>query len=156
MLRLHIDESLRKDCILRSYRIEGSAQSHELYYRISGDVLPRGDPSGDAAAIAVVFLAMRQREDLHIHAPVSHRLLKNLETFQEFWALWKPKQFARVQISADQEIDGEHVGGERRAVLAYSGGVDSNFSMLRHRLGLAGRANAELATAVLIHGFDSV
>jgi len=41
-----------------------------------------------------------------------------------------------------------------KAVSLFSGGVDSSFTLLRHRGALAGRASCHIAAAVLIHGFD--
>jgi len=126
----------------------------QLRFELDGDVLPDCGPLADAAVVALLFPAMRAGLDLRIHDRVSRRLLINLEEFQAAWRRWRPLDYAHISITADEEVDDSHDGPTMKAVSLFSGGVDSSFTLLRHRGALAGRASCHIAAAVLIHGFD--
>jgi len=125
----------------------------DVFFECSGIALPQLK-SLDFAALATVFVAMRTGNDLHIGGPVSRRLLRHLEEFQEAWAIWQPHLYRPVRITADTEIDGTECARDRRAVFAFSGGVDSVFSLIRHNFKLAGRRSCSPVAACLVHGFD--
>jgi hypothetical protein len=137
--------------VRRSLHIGGSEAA---YFEISGDALPPPLELHDFAAIATIFLAMREGRPLHIDGPVSSALLRNLEEFQEAWALWLPNDYRQVAISAKEEVDAAPSGPRDSGVFAFSGGVDSVSSLIRHHDGDLGRRAVRAATAVLIHGFD--
>lgn len=110
-------------------------------------------------ATALVHFAMRHRYNLHIKGEVSRALLANLEEYQKAWCKWMPKHYAEIAITADSEIDtsfpGESsIAGERKTLLAYSGGVDANFTLLRHFHDRAGRQRQNIKAAALVNGFD--
>jgi hypothetical protein len=131
----------------------GSALCPDVFFECSGITLPELKLF-DFAVLATVFLAMRRGDDLHIRGPVNRRLLRNLEEFQEAWALWCPQRYRPVKISADNETENAEHQRARSAVFAFSGGVDSVFTLIRHHYGLAGRRSCRPVAACLVHGFD--
>jgi hypothetical protein len=91
---------------------------------------------------------------LELAFEVDAELLDRLEHYQEVWQTWRPDLFRhRVRISAEAERS-RHLPPIHRAVAAFSAGVDSTFSLLRHKKGLAGRATRNIQSAVMVHGFD--
>jgi hypothetical protein len=73
---------------------------------------------------------------------------------QSFWNLWRPGLYKRVEIVPERVVDLERTKPKRRAVAAFSGGVDSTFTALRHRRKLAGNGSYELDTVLMVQGFD--
>lgn len=124
--------------------------------RFSGATLPSSEPSthGNVAAIALLFPAMRRNRPLHIDAPCCPFLLDRLEEFSRIWSFWFPELYQPVPITCAEETASFSDPNDRRAVLAYSGGVDANFSLLRHRHGLNGRLNRTITAAIIVQGCD--
>ncbi|MGH7844652.1 MAG: O-methyltransferase, partial [Candidatus Binatia bacterium] len=96
----------------------------------------------------------REQTDLTIHGEVSPSLLRNLEEFQVAWNCWLPEQYARIEITADCEREEPEINLPNDAVAAFSGGVDSAFTIFRHRKGLCGRLRRDVRAAIMIQGFD--
>jgi 7-cyano-7-deazaguanine synthase in queuosine biosynthesis len=73
---------------------------------------------------------------------VSPRLASNLETIRDIYAAWIPghKVPLSFEISSDADVSASGVS------LFFSGGVDSFYSLIKHR--------DEIDNLVLIHGFD--
>jgi hypothetical protein len=96
---------------------------------------------------------MRRATDLWIHGSVSHSLLQNLEEFQAAWSCWRPGRYQPVNVVVDEEVER---GGKAcdMALAAFSGGLDSCFSVWRHTQGHCGRRTRNLKAALMIHGFD--
>ncbi len=59
-----------------------------------------------------------------------------------------------MEISADREAELATQVGPRRVLAAYSGGLDSSFTVYRQARRLAGRWSRPLAAGLLVHGFD--
>ena len=81
---------------------------------------------------ASIFPAMEAGRDLHIHGPVSRTLLANLEIYQRIIADWWPDKYQAVQLHADEEIDAPAPPTAAKAVLTFSGGLDSIYSLYCH------------------------
>jgi hypothetical protein len=149
---LVITERAECDGVVREVRASGNEED-PLWYRFWGEVVPRSVTAGDFAALAVLPWAMAHGEPVRIHHRVHRSLLENLDEYQDVWSTWLPDRLCRVEVVADEEVadPGER---SRDALAAFSGGVDSTFVVARHRLGLLGRRNRDLAAAVMIRGFD--
>ena len=124
-----------------------------FWYEFQGPLLPPPVDRADAAVIATIFLAMRLGAAIHVQGKVCRGLLANLDEFQDVWACWKPEAYRKIALSADEEIDSIKSAGDD-AVLVFSGGVDSSFTLVRHVSGRAGRNTKRILAALLIHGFD--
>lgn len=129
-----------------------SVGGDEIYYDFVGDILPAPLTDFDAALVASIFMAMGKGEPVHVAGPVSAVLLENVEEFQRAWAMFRPRQFRPVAITADEELPA--TARPNTAVVAYSGGVDANSSLAFHMEGHAGRRRRDIKGAVLIHGMD--
>jgi hypothetical protein len=134
---------------------EGEVQRTEVFFDISGDSIPPGVANEDYAVMATLFFAMGRGADLEIRGRVTKRLLANLEEFQEAWCSWCPRKYKKISVSATTILPHqERAESGYRAVVAFSGGVDATFTLLRHHHRLAGQRSCDLVAAVLIHGFD--
>jgi hypothetical protein len=136
--------------------------SEGLCSTLTYDISPRGaaDPppfrTSDFALIALLPIAMHKGEALEADFPVDSKLLDGLDHFQEVWRSWRPDIFRhRVEISAPEEAtQPSQPHRPARAVAAFSGGIDSTFTIARHVHDRAGRTRKHIRTAVLVHGFD--
>jgi hypothetical protein len=110
--------------------------------------------SADHFLLGTIFLAADHRADLHIHGAVSPSLIRNLIDFQNAWHCWWPHRFEVVEVTADLEMEDSDVAQPGLAICAYSGGVDSTFSIYRHKLCDIGRQKRNIESVLLVHGFD--
>ena len=112
--------------------VRGDRQELALEYWIDlpADLAPPSLP-GNALALMLLPLACHFGEDLALDEPVDALLLENLKGVQHVWRSWYPR-LACVQIHAPVATP---TSGERpRGTLSsFSGGIDSFFSLLRHR-----------------------
>ncbi len=145
----HVD-----DQVLLSCKIEGPDQSVlPLWYRVPQQHESSLNPRADAFLVGSLFTAMRIGHPLHVHGEVSASLLRNLEEFQGAWMRWSPSRYQAVEITVDREST-DLLPTRDRAIFAYSGGVDSTFTLYRHTRHLAGRRSRHLGAGLLVHGFD--
>lgn len=147
---LSVAEERNETSVTRTMTLDGQS----IYFRVTGPCLPPKLELYDFAVMASVFTAMRKKRPLHVLGPVSTALLRNLEEFQEAWAIWLPGQYHVVPITADREVDVPSAGFGTKGVFAFSGGLDSTFALLRHARRKAGRRTVEPALAMLVQGFD--
>lgn len=151
-MRIAVREERHSHSVTRTATFDARAGRRQVFFEISGDILPPPLEVHDFAVIAALFTAMREGRPIHIDGPVTATLLRNLEEFQEAWALWRSR-FQRVQITADQILPAQEPE-HRRGVFAVSGGVDGTFALLRHHGGRAGLRTARPVCAMVVHGFD--
>jgi hypothetical protein len=147
-----VREDRTDQSVLRTLTLNLARGEVELFFAISGDVLPPPLRVNDFAAAGTIFTAMREGRPLHIEGVVTAALLRNLEEFQDAWTLWRAK-LKRIDITAD-EIVPDGAPGPRKGIIAFSGGVDGVFSVLRNLDGNAGLRSAPPACAMQVHGFD--
>ena len=86
----------------------------------------------DGLAIALLPMAMRVGGSLHVRGPLTRGALRNLTEYTEAWANWRPTAFRPVTITADRVIDGLRPPGNGDALFAWSGGVRSTHTLVRH------------------------
>jgi len=99
----------------------------------------------DPFVLASLLRAMHDGSDLLVRgAPVSPSLCENLHEWQVAWHAWRG--YPVVDVGAET-VDEWGVGRiPRPRVAAFSGGVDSAFTVYQHR--------ATVAASVMAHGFD--
>jgi hypothetical protein len=124
-----------------------------LWYRFPAEWQPWLSDRADAFLVGTIFPAMAAKADLHVHGDVSPRLLENLEEYQAVWQCWEPDRYQKVSITADRETETEARIG-RDAILTFSGGVDTCFTLYRHAHKLCGRRNRNIKAGIMVHGFD--
>lgn len=125
-----------------------------IWYQLPSEYSTSLTKSSDPFLLAMIFSAMRLHTDLHVHGEVSPSLLRNIEEFQSAWVCWRPKQYVMVDITADVEREQPTPHNDKKAVTLFSGGVDSSFTVFRHKTGRSGRRNLELHAGLMVHGFD--
>lgn len=125
-----------------------------LWYRVAERYRDALTSSADPFVIALVFIAMRTARPLLVHGTVSPSLLRNLEEYQALWSCWMPKRYRPITITADHEQEQPPAAQPLRAAVAFSGGVDSCFTLWRHKTAACGRLSREVGAAVMVHGFD--
>lgn len=125
-----------------------------LWYRVPSPYRAALTQTCDPYVLATVFTAMHEATDLVVHGEVSPSLLQNLEEYQAAWACWRPERYTKIAIVADVERDHPPANGGGKALVAFSGGVDSSFTVFRHRTGRCGRLQRNIGAGVMVHGFD--
>ncbi len=109
----------------------------------------------DGFVMGILFYAMGSEQDIRVHGAMSRSALRNLNEFQEAWHLWRPSVYQKINIIPDRCIEQSELPAQSDAISAFSGGVDSIFTLLRHSGDRLGNASYNLQKAVLmVHGFD--
>ena len=110
----------------------------------------------DGFLFCFLFAAMERGVPLVIRGPVSARAIRNARLFQEAWASWVPSRYRIVDIIPDQLVSERCLGARDNAaaVAAFSGGVDSTFSAMRHGRRMLGRSSHEVEAVLTVQGFD--
>jgi hypothetical protein len=78
-----------------------------------------------------------------------------MHEFLLVWRLWKPTIYKMIEIIPDRIVDRRvGAGSSSRAISAFSGGVDANFTALRHAKSMPENTRYPLTDVVMVHGFD--
>lgn len=141
--------------------IEQADHRYSLWYEVPQHYGPWLSPNADPFLVALVLMAMRRADALVVHGSVSPSLLRNLEEFQAIWSCWYPRKFKIVPLMADQEQEIElsqptsFPKTSQGALAAFSGGIDSSYTVFRHCCGLVPpRQRQQLQAGLFVHGFD--
>lgn len=121
-----------------------SVRGREIFYELSEWV----DPSCDFAIWAALPIAMRFGGVLQINGSTSAIAREKAEQLSVIWSTWLPKTFRPVRVTSTGFPDAE-TGVSDRALMLYSGGVDSTFALKRYVE--EGNPKPDLLT---IHGMD--
>jgi hypothetical protein len=122
-----------------------------LFYEFARELAPPMPDNFDAVLCAINFHAMSRGFDIRLRGPATRALLLNLHEFQLAWCSWLPS-YRPVQVEADTVLDAA-TPPRARAMAAFSGGVDSSFTLLRNS-GLSADSPYRVDTVLLVHGFD--
>jgi hypothetical protein len=98
-------------------------------------VLPEAASAADAMAAVMLIPAMRLGEPLAIDPPLSPLLAASLPRIRDVFHAWYPT-FARIDIRCTPD-DSASEPRPPRAATFFSGGVDSFYTLLKHRHGQA-------------------
>ena len=145
------------DCQIRSciatINNNGINSEKRMWFSYPLDVQMPEDSNCESYLLASLLPAMQLNADINVKGKVSKQLLANLTELQYIWHKWCPNDFHLIHITAD-EVTNIDVSQNDDAVVAFSGGVDAQFSTYRHATKQAGYATKNLKAGVLIHGFD--
>jgi len=109
----------------------------------------------DPFVVGALFLAMEQRSNIAVSGRVSPSLIGNLVEFQNAWSCWLPNVYTRIEIKAESEEETPCSPERGRAeISAFTGGVDSTFTVYRHVLFIKDRQKRNIEAGLLVHGFD--
>jgi hypothetical protein len=152
---LHVTHDSAQGGIRRTARLRNvpGERDIDIFFDMDGVVV--GPPAViDGFVFGVIFYAMRIGEALRVGGTMTRSALLNLNEFQEAWVLWRPHLYRKIEIIPDCIVD-RTAGAAKNAIAAFSGGVDSIFTILRHMTKALGNASYPLNDAVLmVHGFD--
>lgn len=124
----------------------------ELFFERLDDAIP-GDPTLEPFLVASLLFWMRSpSHKLRIEGEVSRTLLTNLDELQMVWHRWLPARYSPVLIEPEVVSSAPRV--DQGAITAFSGGVDSTFTVFRHSATQTGRRMIDLKEAVFVSGFD--
>jgi len=132
-----------------------SGECHRIYFDFTAPVsrpeLMRARPF----LLAFLVPAMQAGAPLELDLPVDAITRNNLMEWQEAMASWNPKTLKVVPILAPLEAWPKDPC-EPGALTAFSGGVDSNFTVWRHcqRQESPKFRTTSLRAGLMIHGFD--
>ena len=133
-------------------RYSGNDRRHTIFYEFPRDLAPVSPDNFDGILCAIVLHAMAESRNVRLHGAVTSTFLLNLEEFQLAWSRWLPAKYRRVAIEADSIVD-EPCVAKPRSIGAFSGGVDSSFTLLRHGA-KSGSPSYALDIVLMVHGFD--
>jgi hypothetical protein len=108
----------------------------------------------DAFAASLLLLAMLYGEDMEVRGLLSQRLVHGMEEYQRIFLTWLPKRFKAINIRSDNygpPVSSDFRGG---VACAFSGGVDSFYTLWSHLPQNEPKAGFRLTHALFIHGYD--
>ncbi len=108
----------------------------------------------DGPLFSTLMIAMRQGATvLEIEGPISAAALRNAQAFQEAFVSMLPRYLGMVEIAPREVVAGPRACGEA-AIMAFSGGLDCTFSLIRHARKLLGHGSYAITHALMVHGLD--
>jgi hypothetical protein len=132
---------------------EAGKDQQQLWYRLGKEHRKAITESCDPFTLALLFKSMQAPADLIVHGQLSPSLLQNLEEFQSAWAAWKPETYSKIDILADEEVETPKLP-RSAGVTAFSGGVDSSYTVYRHRSGISRRSRRDLRAGLMLLGLN--
>lgn len=113
-------------------------------------------PTGRPWLLVFLQAAMRWGEPLVVDGPVDQGTIDNLMEWQEAQVAWHRDEITVVPIRADVERRPRAPKRDMGAITAFSGGVDSCFTLVRHatRHPESAYRTADLKAGLMVHGFD--
>jgi hypothetical protein len=114
----------------------------------------------DGYLFGVLLFVMGGAKKLKINGGLSAKAIRNANLLAEAWHAWLPESYSPVEIIAETVLDQNALAqcvkypNRDRAIAAFSGGLDSTFTVLRHARHLLGNASYNVKDVVMVHGFD--
>jgi hypothetical protein len=152
--------------ILEPWRQEGDAlvvaaslddpqgHRHRLWWRLPAQHRDALTPWADPFVVAMLIPMMQWRRSVLIEGRVSPSLLANIERFMALVSVWSQNRYECVALRGAEEVECPAPLNRGQAVTTFSSGLDSCYTVYRHRRGLLGRRNRNITAAVVMHGFD--
>lgn len=134
--------------------VDGDGSSRRIWFRFPSEQAPLLTSRADPFVLATLIYVHGRFGRLHIHGTVSEGLFPNIVEFQNAYAAFHGRRVAPTEFSA-AETGGS--AGSRRSgagITAFSGGVDSCFSVLRHTALSSLVPKRPLGAALMMQGFD--
>jgi hypothetical protein len=157
-MHLYLDSTSSGPTVTRRCRIERrdgerAISAEALWYSLPASAGLPSEGDGEPYLLACLMLAMMEGRSLFVHGEVSRTLLANLTEFRDAWCCWLPQEYQPIDFEPDAILDAMPLG-PRDAAIAFTGGVDSAFSVWRHVSSQAGYRSYHIRRSVLVHGFD--
>ncbi|HEY7896978.1 MAG TPA: hypothetical protein VIC03_01055 [Gemmatimonadaceae bacterium] len=158
-MHLHVTQERSGEGTRRTLHLEGlhdpQRRAISAFFDMVGEFDLRPPELLDGFMFGIIMYAMRLGQNIRVHGTLSRQAIRNCYELQDAWALWNPGMYHKIHIEPDASVSVAQTSGEEEAIAAYSGGVDSTFTLLRHAAGRLGLASYPLKrTVLLVHGFD--
>lgn len=135
--------------------VEDSQPAQRIWFRFPSSSASLLTRRADPFVIATVVHALRRYARLHVHGCVSEGLFANLVEFQAaFAAFHEGAPRSPVNYSASELASAAGHSRNALGITAFSGGVDSCFSVYRHTKLSDLEPKRALGSALMMHGFD--
>jgi hypothetical protein len=122
-------------------RVLLGGDERQIFFRAS---VPVDEGRTDPFLTASLIPAMRLGATLRVEGGVSRRLLRTLPTIEDILCAWDGR-LAKIEVAA-QTVGGPRTRRSGGVAAFFSGGVDSFYTLLKHR--------SELSALIFVHGFD--
>jgi hypothetical protein len=131
-------------------RCAGSVlDGRELWFRYPPRYYDFLSTSADPWIPALVTVAMRLHQPLHVEAPASPRLLEGAQTFMDIMRQWRP-DCERVPLETEGVL--ETVPQQDLVGAFFTAGVDAFYTLLKNHRTCQGPDR--ISRVLFIHGFD--
>lgn len=144
------DEQIEYGCHL----ISSNGESRRIWFRFPaqyGSMLTR---RADPFVLATLLYLSGRFSRVHVEGVVSEALFPNLAEFQTAFSAFHREHPAPLRFSATEQAPPAGVRREVTGITAFSGGVDSCFSVYRHTALSSLEPKRALRAALMMHGFD--
>ena len=131
-----------------------NGQRNRLWYRVPENLADFVTESAEPFIVGAIFAAMEAKANVQVHGTVSPFLIRNLMEYQAYWYAHLPSKYNRVEINADHERESDLNPDVDKAICAFSGGIDSCYTVYRHASGICGRLKRNIAACLFVQGFD--
>lgn len=132
--------------------IAGS-ERHKLWFKTTEDQADHLSHKADTFILAVLFHAMQLDLDIWTDGPTSPSLIRNLYSFQTVWARWMPERYHHININSTGD-DSKKSDRCRGTVTAFSGGLDSCFSVWNQTRQEPPAVRRAPDAGIMVHGLD--
>ena len=126
----------------------------KLWYSFPEEYAPLLNTRSDAFAPVGLLAAMYTGEDLEVQGLISPLLAANLLKYRDLYHEWWPDLFKMVEISFDQLVPPEQGPGKPMVMTAFSGGVDSFYSLWENLPDRQPDPEKQITHGLFIEGID--
>jgi len=133
----------------------GTDMPERLWFRVSSRFQDGVTERSDSFLLAMLPVAMALGEELEIKGTVSSRLVFGLRDYQQILHTWWPKHFSVIDVKYSETFDGANRQRPKAVGATFSGGVDSFFTLHRHRGSNEVLPEYRLTHCLMIDGFDN-
>lgn len=117
-------------------------EEFNVWFRVEGGIVSE---DSDAFLAAALLPAMKSAESLKLAGRVSRSLISNSSSIQDIVHKWFP-EFKKISVTSGDLSDSIPDSQERGVGCFFSAGVDSYYTLLKHR--------DEITHLIYVHGFD--
>jgi hypothetical protein len=139
-----------------SARIELETPHHKvpetLWFKIPESQAHLATDRADGFVVALLYFALARGENIHFRGTLSPRLALGIRDYQRIQTLWHGKEYKPIEIHADAYAPTPPSEGKKAS--AFSGGVDSFFTLWSHLPANDSYPENALSYAMFVHGLD--
>ena len=136
-------------------RSSGADMPKRLWFRVANRFQDGVTRRSDPFLLALLPVAMALGEGLEIEGMVSSRLVFGLRDYQKILHTWWPKHFSVIDVTYGTTSDGHNNRQPKSVCSSFSGGIDSFFTLHRHRAAIEVLPEYRLTHCLMIDGFDN-